>query len=70
MDSTRPPTEVVGKDREPQELPHAPPRLLEKRTGAGRPNGQPRPVDHTENLPLSAPEFTSVSFQSPQTDKT
>lgn len=41
MDSTRPPTEVVGKDREPQELPHAPSRLLEKRTGAGRPNGQP-----------------------------
>lgn len=29
-----------------------------------------RPVDHTENLPLSAPEFTSVGFQSPQTGET
>lgn len=60
--------EVVGKDREPQELPRAPP-----------PPGPPdfwksapvlvvptashvQSTTHTENLPLLAPEFSSVSF--------
>jgi hypothetical protein len=54
-------TEVAGKDRE-RRLPRAlPPRLLEKYAGAGRPNGQPRPVDNTDS-PLLTPGFSSVSF--------
>jgi len=61
-------TDVVGKDRERHSRARFPlARLRKKCTGAGCPNGQPRPVDTTDNH-LLTPGFSSELH--PETNRT